>query len=172
VQALLPECSTAADLGCGDGALLPSLHQRAGRVIGVDHSPGMLRAARQRLGDVDWASLRIGELEHLPLRDAEADAALICMALHHLSHPAEGLTESARTIRPGGTLLVVDFDKHGKEDMRTRHGDRWLGFSEDELAELLREAGLTPLPALAEDLPSGLRLLFQPARKPHEHKET
>jgi SAM-dependent methyltransferase len=42
---------TVADVGCGNGAYLAELARRgfAGRVLGLDMSPGMLAAARERL---------------------------------------------------------------------------------------------------------------------------
>ncbi|EPR36120.1 transcriptional regulator, ArsR family [Alkalidesulfovibrio alkalitolerans DSM 16529] len=159
-------CATAADLGCGAGQLLPVLHERAENVIGVDHSRAMLARARETLGDAPWASLRVGELEHLPLRDAEADLALVCMALHHLPEPPLGVAEAARVLAPGGHLLIADFDKHGDETLRERHGDHWLGFSRAELAAFCEASGLF---IAAEDtlaLPGGLTLRFMTARKP------
>ena len=46
--------ATVADVGCGNGAYLAELARRglAGRVLGLDMSPGMLAAARDRLTTV------------------------------------------------------------------------------------------------------------------------
>lgn len=46
--AKIGQCGTAADLGCGNGNLIALLKPRAGKVIGVDHSPKMLETARRR----------------------------------------------------------------------------------------------------------------------------
>ncbi len=166
VRELLPACSSAADLGCGTGLMLPVLHEKAPSVIGVDHSHEMLAQARERLAKAPWASLRVGELEHLPMRDAEADCALICMALHHLAEPGRGIGEAARVLAPGGSLLLIDFARHEREAMRTRHGDLWLGFSPDDLAAHAAAAGLDILETREEKLDSGLSLVFVTARKP------
>ncbi len=125
---------TAADLGCGTGDLLPKLGARALRVIGVDRSPRMLERARERVaGNGKNIELRIGELEHLPLRDGEADAAVINMVLHHLTSPADGLREAYRVLKPGSGLVIVDLDKHDREELRNVYGHRWLGFSSGEM---------------------------------------
>ena len=126
----------------------------------------MLDRARDRFGAAPGLSLRIGELEHLPLRDAEADAAVMSMVLHHLSDPASGLREAHRVVRSGGTFVVADFDKHASEALRTKHGDHWLGFTEQELLAWLREAGFDIRASEAVALDSGLCLRLVTAIKP------
>ena len=96
VLAAVPEgCRVAVDLGCGTGAVLERLLPASQSLIGVDGSARMLEMCRRRFSPVDLAnenriSLRIGELDHLPLRDQEADFACINLVLHHLSDPGEG----------------------------------------------------------------------------------
>ena len=91
VLAAVPEgCRVAVDLGCGTGAVLERLLPASRSLIGVDGSARMLEMCRRRFNPVDLAnenriSLRIGELDHLPLRDQEADFACINLVLHHLS---------------------------------------------------------------------------------------
>jgi SAM-dependent methyltransferase len=141
IESLLPACATAADLGCGSGALLSMLGRRARSVIGVDSSRRMLEEARRRLqGQGASADLRIGELEHLPLRDGEADCAVINLVLHHLPLPLRALEEAHRALVAGGTLVVADFRRHGVEQLRRRYGDRWLGFEPQELEGWLTQA--------------------------------
>ncbi len=142
VLARLPSCGVAADLGCGTGSLLPGLAARAAAVIGVDSSPRMLELARRACaaagGKVD---LRLGELEHLPLREGEAEAAVLNLVLHHLRLPVEGLREAHRVLRPGGTLVVADLNRHQDLELAERFGDRWPGFAAGELEGWLAEAG-------------------------------
>jgi SAM-dependent methyltransferase len=139
----LPDCGVVSDLGCGNGALLPHLRRRAATVIGVDASERMLFEARRRLDSqtLGGVELRLGELEHLPMGDEEADWAVINLVLHHLPDPQAGLREAARVVRPDGGLIVVDFDRHAEELLRSRYGDRWLGFAERDMSEWLSAAG-------------------------------
>ena len=138
----LGRCDTAVDLGCGTGDLLPGLYEKAETVIGVDSSPRMLEQARRRLSvNYEKIQLRIGELEHLPMKDEEADYAVINLVLHHLPDPAAGIREAHRVLKKHRNLIILDFNKHLEESMRSRYGDRWLGFTQKEMENWLAEAG-------------------------------
>jgi ArsR family transcriptional regulator len=142
LDALPPNIGIMADLGCGTGDLLPVLKQRADRVIGVERSARMLDEARKNYGsEPGRIDIRIGELEHLPLRDGEADAAITNMVLHHLPEPRRALQEVGRILKSGGRFLIVDLMQHAEEAMREGFGDHWLGFPQDLIERWLREAG-------------------------------
>lgn len=165
VAAAVPQqCRTAVDLGCGTGAVLAHLLPRAESVIGVDGSARMLEICRRRLEGEGVPeprySLRIGELDHLPLRDHEADFVCINLVLHHLSDPVEVLLEVRRILAPGGRLFVADFLRHDDETMRSRYGDRWLGFDEEQLTGGLRRAGFSLLSCTRQPVGRGLSLLL------------
>jgi ArsR family transcriptional regulator len=160
-------CGVAADLGCGTGMVLERMRFHAGELIGVDGSSRMLELARRRLAAADGrggrepqVSLRIGELEHLPLRDGEAHFACINLVLHHLSEPLPALKEIRRILQPGGLLLATDFDKHGNERMRKDYGDRWLGFDESVLHGMFVRAGFAPRRITRHPVDKGLCLLL------------
>jgi ArsR family transcriptional regulator len=135
-----------ADLGCGGGELLAGLCERSGHVIGVDGSPAMLDEARRRVALLESSQrmrveLRLGTLEHLPLANAEIDAALLNMVLHHIADPPAVLAEVRRALAPNGRVAVCDLAAHDDEEMRERHGDQWLGFSTEHMQRLLSQAG-------------------------------
>ncbi|MEW6078677.1 MAG: metalloregulator ArsR/SmtB family transcription factor [Thermodesulfobacteriota bacterium] len=136
--------AVVADLGCGTGSLMLALKQRAETIIGVDSSPGMLEQARLRTGTVPGINLRLGELEYLPMRDREADAAVMNMVLHHVSEPVKVLAEANRILKEGGLFIVADFDKHAKEAVREKIGGAWYGFSRREMEGWLAGAGFSP----------------------------
>ncbi len=150
-------CDVAVDLGCGTGMVLERMRDHARLVIGVDGSSRMLELSRRRFSEnLAGVSLRIGELDHLPLRDGESDFACINMVLHHLSDPLAALNELRRVLRPGGLLLVTDFDRHDREQMRTTYGDQWLGFDQQLLQELLIRSGFEPLQCDRRPVEQGL----------------
>lgn len=166
VGAAMPTCETAVDLGCGTGSVLERMLPHAQEVIGVDGSPRMLELARRRFAEgSERVSLRIGELDHLPLRDSEADFACINMVLHHLSDPCVALGEIRRVLRRGGLLMVTDFDRHDNERMRSDYGDRWLGFEAAQLDELLSEAGFSVRERRIQPVEKGLALHLVLAEK-------
>lgn len=160
---LLPaRMAVAADLGCGTGAMLPFLAARAETVIAVDASLAMLDVAAKALGKTPASrlSLRRGELERLPVADAEADAAALSLVLHHLDAPVRGLAEAARILKPGGTLVVAEWAAHTDESFRERFGDRRLGFSRQELLAAFAAAGLEAKSLEERRLASGVGLFL------------
>ena len=92
LHALLPGSWVVADLGCGSGAVTVELAPHVARVIAVDNSPEMLAAAKRRAGKLANVDFRRGDLETLPLADRSCDAALMLLALTHLSDPAAALS--------------------------------------------------------------------------------
>jgi SAM-dependent methyltransferase len=150
--ALLDEGWAVGDLGCGTGEVSASLAPFVRRVMAVDASPEMLVAARQRLGGRPNVEVRRGDLEALPVDDAQLDAAILFLVLHYIVEPERALAEAARVLRPGGRLLVVDMTPHDREEYRQRMGHVWQGFSSEQLGGWLEAAGWTsyryhPLPA-------------------------
>jgi ArsR family transcriptional regulator len=142
--ALLDDRMTVGDLGCGTGAVADLLAPFVGRVVAVDHSREMLDVARRRLDGRTNVELREGDLEALPVADGELDAALLVLTLHHMPDPEAVFAEAARTLRPGGRLVVIDMAPHDREGYRAEMGHVWLGFGEAQLAPWLRAAGFGP----------------------------
>jgi ubiquinone/menaquinone biosynthesis C-methylase UbiE len=141
LPALVDERWTVGDLGCGTGQVAGALAPFAARVIAVDRSGEMLQAARRRLRDLPTVEVRRGELEALPIRDDELDAATLLLVLHHLPDPAAALSEAHRALKPGGRLVIADMLPHDHEEYRQQMGHVWLGFSEEQMQRLLSAAG-------------------------------
>jgi SAM-dependent methyltransferase len=140
---LLPPL-TVADLGCGEGYLTIEAARWAARVIAVDRSAAVLDRAkglarRRHVSNVLW---KRGELDRLPIKDEAVDVALLSQALHHAHDAGRAISEAARITRPGGRVLVLDLRSHEEEWVKTKLGDRRLGFRDEELARLLGAAGL------------------------------
>ena len=144
IARLVPPDLLVADIGTGTGILASELAGLGLRVIAIDNSSRMLDAARanlQREGTTG-VELRQGDVSSLPLGDNEVDAALAHMVLQHLPSPGEAIREMARIVRPGGTVVVVDFVGHDHEWMRQELGVTWLGFEQNEIEGWFREAGM------------------------------
>ncbi len=142
LPALLEPASVAGDLGCGTGQIAEALAPWVSRVIAVDESAAMLRAARRRLGGLPHVELRRGDLAALPVETASLDVATLVLVLHHLPDPAPALREAARALKPGGRLLIVDMLPHDRDEYRRTMGHAWLGFSRDQIGPALEDAGL------------------------------
>jgi ArsR family transcriptional regulator len=152
VEAALSEIVAAAaprdllDIGTGTGRMIEVLAPRVGQALGIDQSREMLAVARvnlERAGAAN-AMVRLGDMYQLPLPDASFDAVVIHQVLHYADRPAAAIAEAARVLRPGGVLIVVDFAPHLLEFLRDEHAHHRLGFTDAEVAEWCRAAGLDP----------------------------
>src|SRR5579859_7654582 len=100
------------DIGCGTGTLAIASGRQVGptgRVYGIDASPEMIaraeRKAKRAGADI---KLQKAVAESLPFPDAQFDAVLSTVMLHHLPRTARArlVAEARRVLRPGGRLLV------------------------------------------------------------------
>ncbi|PHX97455.1 MAG: ArsR family transcriptional regulator [Gemmatimonadetes bacterium] len=132
---------TIADLGCGTGQLSEALAPFAKRVIAIDESAAMLRAAKARLSSYGQVEFRQGTLEALPLESGEVNAAVLSLVLHYITEPVKLFAAVRRALAPGGRLLVFDMLPHDRADLRDRMGHVWQGFSETQLRAWSTEAG-------------------------------
>ena len=103
----------------------------------------MLRLARVKLEAAGiHPSLRQGDMYALPLQDETADSVIIHQVLHYAHSPAAAIAEAARVLVPGGTLLVVDFAAHEREELRERDAHIRLGFEDEVMASWFAATGL------------------------------
>lgn len=158
---------TVLDMGTGAGLLLPALLERAGQVIAVDSSTAMLDMARRAVGSQGGrCDFRLGDLEHLPVADAEVDAVMACMVLHHLSQPQRAIAEARRALKPGGRLVVVDLHRHTDESLREQQADLWLGFEPAQVETWLKEQDFEITGSDVVGPADALKLITLQARKP------
>jgi len=136
------------DIGTGTGRIVEILAPRVTHALGIDQSREMLAMARVNLERAGLANgmVRLGDMYQLPLPDASFDAVVIHQVLHYADRPAAAIAEAARVLRPGGVFVLVDFAPHALEYLRDEHAHRRLGFSDPEVDEWCRAAGLEPAP--------------------------
>jgi ubiquinone/menaquinone biosynthesis C-methylase UbiE/Fe2+ or Zn2+ uptake regulation protein len=143
------------DLGTGTGRMLELFGPQIERGLGLDLSLDMLLLARDRLerAGLRHCSVRQGDIYDLPLADDSFDAVIIHQVLHFLDDGARAVHEAARALRPGGSLLIIDFAPHELEFLREQHAHRHLGFAPDTVSQWLAAAGLEPV--VHKSLPPG-----------------
>jgi ArsR family transcriptional regulator len=135
---------TLVDIGTGTGRMIELFGPRAQEAIGIDRSSEMLRLARVKLELAGVrSSLRQGDMYALPLADCTADCVIIHQVLHYAHAPADAIAEAARVLEPGGTLLVIDFASHEREELRSRDAHLRLGFADDVMKGWFNSAGLS-----------------------------
>jgi DNA-binding transcriptional ArsR family regulator/protein-L-isoaspartate O-methyltransferase len=146
---LLPKHALAIEVGTGDGRLLEVLAPLFQRVVAIDREQAQLDRAAQRLARRGHSNVRLtcvdfgdsAALHALP-EFGQADVAVASRVVHHAPRPADALRSLRELVRPGGTVLVLDYAPHEDETMREEQADLWLGFSQDELLSYAHAAGL------------------------------
>jgi ubiquinone/menaquinone biosynthesis C-methylase UbiE len=101
------------DVGCGGGHLVRHIADERPdlALVGLDLSSGQLRRARDRLAaSRARAGFVMGSATTLPFADGAFDAVTSMGSLKHWPDRALGLSECARVLRPGGALVIGDFD--------------------------------------------------------------
>ena len=107
------ENPSVLDICCGTGDIALAFRRRTGgRVVGVDFSPPMLAVARakaRRRARAREIGLVCGDALVLPFADGVFDVATMGFGLRNLSDYRAGIAEAARTIGPGGLVLILEF---------------------------------------------------------------
>lgn len=141
----------AVDAGTGDGRLLEVLAPLFERVVAVDRSGAQLSLCAERVSERGFKNVELieGELDGREATKAVgragADVVVASRVLHHAPRPGEMVRQLAMLTAPGGRVVVIDYERHEDESLRSQQADLWLGFEAAELQGYAREAGLTDL---------------------------
>ncbi|MBZ0291094.1 MAG: class I SAM-dependent methyltransferase [Anaerolineae bacterium] len=104
------------DIGCGTGTLAILAKQGDGHsaeIHGVDAASEMIERARQKAKaanvDIDFQP---GLAENIRFEDGTFDLVMNSLMMHHLTPELreKALAEVYRVLKPGGRLLIVDFE--------------------------------------------------------------
>ena len=110
----IPPGSHVLDVGCGTAELsllLARMVGPAGRVTGIDISPGMLAVGRRKVERSpfrDRIRLEQGDALRLPYPDGAFDAVASAFVLRNVADLDRALREMARVVRPGGRIAVME----------------------------------------------------------------
>jgi demethylmenaquinone methyltransferase/2-methoxy-6-polyprenyl-1,4-benzoquinol methylase len=115
----LPPGSLLLDVACGTGDLSRLAQRRQYRVIGADLSAGMLAANHS------GAPLLQADCSHLPFPDGAFDGLVCGYALRNFTDLAGALAETARVLRPGGRLAILEVDAPRSAFLRAGY-DIWF----------------------------------------------
>lgn len=140
------------DVGCGDGVLTEKIVIQGGAaVVGIDASPELIEAARQR--GLDARLMDAHDLEF----DAEFDAAFSNAALHWMKRdPDAVLAGIQRSLKPGGRFVAemgaagnvasirgAIHDALGKRGIDASQANPWFFPTRPEYQRRLEAAGFT-----------------------------
>lgn len=102
------------DVGCGLGhevRRLASFVGKEGTIVGLDKSAEFIEEARRRIdARHEQIEFVVGEAEELKFEDASFDICRCERVLLYVPNPARAIAEMGRVTRPGGKVIIFDFD--------------------------------------------------------------
>jgi SAM-dependent methyltransferase len=105
--------AAVADIGAGSGYMMSYLSRAVGprgRVYAQEIQPGMLRLLAERAARHDNVVVCRGGESDPGLAPASIDRALLLTAYHEMAAPVALLARLRAAMRPGGRLLIVDWN--------------------------------------------------------------
>jgi len=139
-------------------------------VSGVEENQNLVDVAEDNLTLAVWANsagdveFEMAKLHRMPFPDDSADIVFSFSSLHRWRRPVETLKECARICKPGGVVIIEDMNRHAEEGHITfilqfvkEGGEEFMrslqaAYTRDEVADLLKEAGLEDWQVAEEDL--------------------
>jgi SAM-dependent methyltransferase len=158
----LPMRARALDAGCGPGFVTAELRGRVGggSVVALDESPRWIEHVRALARREGWTNVELlqGRVETVPLAPASFDLVFLRWVLAFLPDPLAILRRMAAALKPGGALVVMDYNHEGisvfpesagfraavravRAAYAAHGGDTWLM---GRIQGLFRAAGLEP----------------------------
>jgi len=105
-----------ADIGAGTGLFTLLFAERVGKkgtVYAVDISPAFVKHITERAkqhGHERVIKTVLNTVNSAELPPGSIDVAFLCDTYHHFEEPGKMLASIHRALRPGGRLIVIDFD--------------------------------------------------------------
>jgi ubiquinone/menaquinone biosynthesis C-methylase UbiE len=172
VESLAPmeSGSTIVDLGTGPGILSIELHKLLpqAKIIGMDLSSDMLEIARKNADEAGMSNFetRLGKAEEIPIESNSVNLVVTQSAFHEWQDQCKGLSEIFRILKPGGSLILKDYNRSWLSGWRrglfkfllTMVGESYqdhvemFKFTFDQVADLLKEAGFDEINGKARGL--------------------
>ena len=158
------------DIGCGGGAMLKDALRSGCRATGIDHSPDMVRLAKE----VNQDSIEAGKLEvreadahALPFQDNSFSCATMHGVLGFLRQPERVFSEIRRVLKKGGRFITLGSDPklRGTPAAPEPIASRLRFYTDTQLQELARQAGFDRF----EVIQRGLEAYAREVGIPSEH---
>lgn len=159
---ILEELALTADdylveVGCGGGAMLKEALKSGCRAVAIDHSPDMVRLAKEENRDAvveGRLDIRQANADHLPFPDATFTCAVMTGVLGFLPDPVAALREMRRVLAPNGRLVMMGSDAalRGTPAAPEPMASRLHFYDDDEFKQLAVEAGFDSARVVRRDL--------------------
>lgn len=115
-RALARSPKNVLDVGCGEGRFCRMLGQHGLKVTGIDPTPKLISAARDR--DPEGKYIEAGA-EDLPFEDGSFDLVISYLSLIDIPDFKASIREMARVLSPGGVLLIANLSSFNTASIDT-----------------------------------------------------
>ena len=107
---------TVADIGAGTGLftrILAPIVGKKGKVYAVDIAKSFVEHSVKSAKEQGWSNVEgiVCDAEDAKLPAASVDLVFICATYHHFEFPSKTMTSILKALRPGGKVVVVDFER-------------------------------------------------------------
>ena len=140
--------TTWVDIGCGFGEVARLMHRQRHDLAFVLVNNSYYQLARVP-GDMMWLH---ADMHDLPIETGTMDGCMFLYSLCHADDISEALAEAARVTRPGGELLVYDYERLGGDNRLMQERLCAQALPPGELGAIAAAAGWT---VTLWDRPSG-----------------
>jgi len=146
-QVKLSPDMTILDVGCGTGIMLRKMADSCPIIgYGIDMEENMIKEAQHKCPEMN---IQISRCEETPFEDNTFDTIIACLAYHHFSDREGFAKESARILKPGGSLYIADphYPKIIRKLMNAFFNHRRIAggfYTPDEIFEDLAAFGFEP----------------------------
>jgi len=109
----LPSQAACLEIGCAAGQFSELLHRQGHLVFGVDIAPGMIEAARRRLGHlgVSEGNFQCYDGHFLPFDDSTFDLVTALSVLPYIENQPDYIREVHRVLKPGGLAFCNNVNR-------------------------------------------------------------
>jgi len=113
LEKAMPQLVLDMATGTADFAL-ETMRLQPRQIIGLDISEGMLEIGRQKVkkrGLEKVIQLHLGDSENIQYPDNHFDAITAAFGVRNFENLEKGLSEMHRVLKPGGTVVILEFSK-------------------------------------------------------------
>lgn len=155
---------TILDIATGTGDFaIEALSLGPDKIIGVDISEGMLDIGRRKLKKLrldQKIELRTGDSERLLFDDNIFDAVIVAFGVRNFEHLEKGLADMYRVLKPGGTVVILEFSKPKKFPLKQLY-NFYFKYILPSIGRLISkdQSAYTYLPESVQAFPDGKAML-------------
>jgi len=113
------------DIGCGNGRLYQAFKNLQVSYTGMDQSKGLIDIAKKQVPEGEFV---VADMTDLPFEDETFNNIFVIASFHHLPSVEmreKALLEMKRVLKPGGHILMTNWNLHSKFAQKTVEKGKW-----------------------------------------------